>query len=129
MTEAPTGAGAIPVPPSPVHGERHPDRKVVGRDLSQARKKAGLSREIVRKLLGHFDKQMVYRWESGKRTPSLESIVQLGVAYQCSLQDLCPSLWSHYSSNIDKRRAELEAQSQNQPYRREVAHRTRKWEK
>jgi len=102
--------------------------EVLGRDLMQARKKAGLSRQQARRLLGQFDKNMIYRWESAKRTPSLPSTVQLAIAYRCSLQELCPSLWTEQAERIDERRERLEREAEKDPFRREPAHRTRKWE-
>ena len=108
-----------------------PTRMVVAQELKAARVKAGLSREQARKLLGHHDKQYFYRWEresGGNRTPDLASAVQLCIAYHCSLEELCPSLWGHYSGHIDSRRAKLAQDAKKPSYRRDVAHRTREWE-
>jgi DNA-binding XRE family transcriptional regulator len=108
--------------------EKLPSGKVIAQELKAARERIGLSREQARKLLGHHDKQFFYRWEGGKRRPDLNTTVQLCVAYRYSLEELCPSLWRHYSQRIESRRVKSADEAQKPTFRREVAHRTRNWE-
>ena len=109
--------------------ENLPDSKIIAQELKAAREKSGLSREQARELLRHYDKQFFYRWEGGKRTPDLNTAIQLCIAYRCSLEELCPSLWRYHRQRVESRRAELAMESQKTGFRRDVAHRTRQWEK
>lgn len=121
-------AQTVTVSSSPKRRAEAPDGEVIAQEFKAAREKAGLSREQARKLLGHHDKQFLYRWEGGKRTPDLHTAIQLCVAYHCSLEELSSSLWHYYFQRIGLRRAKLAAEAQKPAFRRDVAHRTRKWE-
>lgn len=104
------------------------DRMLIGEEIKNARERAGLTREKTRKLLGHLDKNLIYRWEVGRRKPSIETAIQLCSIFGCSIEQLCPSLWKQFSMQIEARRAELSNDEQKQNLRREPAHRKRKWE-
>jgi DNA-binding XRE family transcriptional regulator len=104
------------------------DRMVIGEEIKNAREKAGLTREKTRKLLGHFDKNLIYRWQVGRRKPSFETAIQLCNIFGCSINQLCPSLWKQFSIQIEARRASLVNDEKRLSFRREPAYRKRKWE-
>jgi transcriptional regulator with XRE-family HTH domain len=104
------------------------ERQTVGKDLLRTRQDAGLSREEVRKLFGHWDKNELYRWESDRRIPNLESAMKLAIIYDCSIETLCPSLWDEQKRRIEERRVKLASENRDQKFKNMPAGRRASWE-
>lgn len=64
------------------------ERTTFSNNLRGLRKKRGLRLRDVARLVGLRDESHVWEWESGRRLPSLQSVLKLSAALRCPVEVL-----------------------------------------
>jgi len=82
-------------------------RQLIGSELKKARTTAGVNKHQLMRLVGYFERSVFYRWEKGAFLPSLGNLIRLCIIYDCSLQELCPSIWKIVQVELENRKKAL----------------------